>query len=198
MRARGEHRNAEICRLLKAGDWKGMELMFRGYYKELVVWADTFLEDMALAEDVVQELFISLWEKRKHMEWQEFTLSSFLYVSVRNQCYHRLEKRDVLRHTADLQDVQKAFEEYNEKHDQILKNVLNELEQLPPRTRDIMTAVFVDGLKYREVAEKYGISVSTVKTLSGNAIRKLRERLGGDDYAIFLIFSRIKNNFSFH
>lgn len=67
MRVRGEHRDAEICRLLKAGDWKGMELMFRVYYKGLVVWADTFLEDMSLAEDVVQELFISLWEKRKRM-----------------------------------------------------------------------------------------------------------------------------------
>ena len=167
------HPEEEICRLLAADDWRGMELMFRVYYKRLVVWADTFVEDMQLAEDIVQELFITLWEKKRRKTLQSSTLSSFLFVSVRNQCYHRLEKRDVLRHTVDLNEVNTAFEEYNEKHDYIL-------------------AVFVDGLKYREVAEKYHISLSTVKTLLGNAVRKLKEQLGTEGLAVFLFFFRIK------
>ena len=55
-----------------------------------------------------------------------------------------------------------------------------------------MLAVFVDGLKYREVAEKYHISLSTVKTLLGNAVRKLKEQLGTDDLTVFLFLFRIK------
>ena len=153
------HPEEEICRLLAADDWRGMELMFRVYYKRLVVWADTFLEDMQLAEDIVQELFITLWEKKRRRTLQSSTLSSFLFVSVRNQCYHRLEKKDTLRHTVDLKEVNIAFEEYNEKHDYIITRILNEIEKLPPRSQEIMLAVFVDGLKYREVAEKYHISL---------------------------------------
>lgn len=182
----------EICRLWAAGDWRGMELMFRIYYKRLVVWADTFVEDMPLAEDIVQELFIALWEKKNRKDLQSSTLSAFLFVSVRNQCYHRLEKRDVLRHTVDLKEVNSAFEEYNEKHDYILSRILSEIEKLPPRSQEIMLAVFVDGLKYREVAEKYHISLSTVKTLLGNAVRKLKEQLGTDGFAVFLFFFQIK------
>ena len=186
------HPEEEICRLLAADDWRGMELMFRVYYKRLVVWADTFLEDMQLAEDIVQELFITLWEKKRRRTLQSSTLSSFLFVSVRNQCYHRLEKKDTLRHTVDLKEVNIAFEEYNEKHDYIMTRILNEIEKLPPRSQEIMLAVFVDGLKYREVAEKYHISLSTVKTLLGNAVRKLKEQLGTDDLTVFLFLFRIK------
>ena len=186
------HPEEEICRLLAADDWRGMELMFRVYYKRLVVWADTFLEDMQLAEDIVQELFITLWEKKRRRTLQSSTLSSFLFISVRNQCYHRLEKKDTLRHTVDLKEVNIAFEEYNEKHDYIITRILNEIEKLPPRSQEIMLAVFVDGLKYREVAEKYHISLSTVKTLLGNAVRKLKEQLGTDDLTVFLFLFRIK------
>lgn len=187
-----DHPEEEICRRLAADDWRGMELMFRVYYKRLVVWADTFVEDMPLAEDIVQELFITLWEKKRRKELQSSTLSSFLFVSVRNQCYHRLEKRDVLRHTLDLKEVDTAFEEYNEKHDHIITRILNEIEKLPPRSQEIMLAVFVDGLKYREVAEKYHISLSTVKTLLGNAVRKLKKQLGAEGFSIFLFFFRIR------
>lgn len=76
------HPEEEICRLLAADDWRGMELMFRVYYKRLVVWADTFVEDMQLAEDIVQELFITLWEKKRRKTLQSSTLSSFLFVSL--------------------------------------------------------------------------------------------------------------------
>lgn len=186
------HPEEEICRLLAAGDWKGMELMFRIYYKRLVVWADTFVEDMQLAEDIVQELFITLWEKKRKKDLQSSTLFSFLLVSVRNQCYHRLEKKDILRHTQDLKEINIAFEEYNEKHDHIITRILSEIEKLPPRSQEIMLAVFVDGLKYREVAEKYHISLSTVKTLLGNAVRKLKKHLSTEDFTIFLLFCRIK------
>ena len=81
-----------------------------------------------------------------------------------------------------------AFEEYNERHDQIVSRVLEEMALLPERSREIMNCVFLEGLKYREVAERYGISVSTVKTLLGNSVKKLRERLDKELFSGFLFF----------
>ena len=107
-------RDDEICRLLSTGDPKGMDLLFNTYYSRLVVWADTFLKDIQLAEGVVQEFFIALWEKRKQKELTAPFLTSFLYVSVRNRCLNRLEKQDIFHNTTDLQEVHLAFEEYNE------------------------------------------------------------------------------------
>ena len=53
----------EICSLLKVRKIGGMELLFREYYKPLVVWATTFLHDTQRAEDIVQDFFVKLWEK---------------------------------------------------------------------------------------------------------------------------------------
>lgn len=188
-------RDDEICRLLSTGDPKGMDLLFNTYYSRLVVWADTFLKDIQLAEGVVQEFFIALWEKRKQKELTAPFLTSFLYVSVRNRCLNKLEKQDIFHNTTDLQEVYLAFEEYNEKHDRILTQVLQEMENLPPRSRVIMEEVFIHNMKYREVAEKYNVSISTVKTLLGNAVRKLRERLDKEKFAGFLFFFCKKKSF---
>ena len=101
----------------------------------------------------------------------------------------------IFHNTTDLQEVHLAFEEYNEKHDRILTQVLQEMENLPPRSRVIMEEVFIHNMKYREVAEKYNVSISTVKTLLGNAVRKLRERLDKEKFAGFLFFFCKKKSF---
>ena len=73
-------KDQEICDLLNARDQRGMELLFEAYYKSLVSWANTFLNDLGVAEDVVQEFFIALWNQEIHRELKPETLSSFLRV----------------------------------------------------------------------------------------------------------------------
>ncbi len=184
----GRKKDQEICVMLSSMNQKGMELLFDAYYKPLVVWADTFLRDMNLAEDVVQDLFVSIWKDKVYLRFKPETLSSFLHVSVRNRCFKRIEKRDVFRNASVLDHVELVFEEYNERHDQLVSRVLEEMALLPERSREIMNCVFLEGLKYREVAERYGISVSTVKTLLGNSVKKLRERLNKELFSGFLLF----------
>lgn len=174
--------------LLSSGKQKGMELLFDSYYRSLVVWADTFLHDMSLAEDVVQDVFVSIWNGGNYRDFKPETISSFLHVAVRNRCFNRIERRDVFRGAIGIEQVDVIFEEYNDKHDAIVSKVLEEMALLPERSREVMNCVFVEGLKYREVAERYGISISTVKTLLGNSVRKLRERLDDEMYSGFLLF----------
>ena len=170
-----------------------MELLFDVYYKSLVVWADTFLRDMNMAEDVVQDFFLSVWNGKTYQKFEPATLASFLYVSVRNRCLNRLDKQDIFHHAVELDHVDLAFEEYNERHDEIVAKVLEEIALLPDRSREVMNGVFVEGLKYREVAERYGISLSTVKTLLSNSVKKLRERLDDEFFAGFLSPTRYVN-----
>ena len=192
-----QERNREICELLRSRAEKGMERLFDSYYKSLVVWADTFLRDMEAAADVVSEFFAVIWEKKLYLTFRAETLDTFMRVSVRNRCLHLLEKRDVLRDALDLKNVEVAFEEYNAQHDKVVARVLEEVARLPEQTRRVMTAVFVEGLKYREAAERYKISVSTVKTLLGNAVGKLREKFDTDEFRSFLLLfckAREKNS----
>jgi len=183
-----ESKNQKICAMLHAKDEKGMELLFNTYYKVLVVWADVFLRDMNMAEDVVQDFFLHVWNNKIYLKFEPTTLVSFLYVSIRNRCLNRLDKQDIFHSIIELDHVDLAFEEYSERHEEIVSKVLKEISLLSDRSRDIMNGVFVEGLKYREVAERYGISISTVKTLVATSVKKLRERLNDEIVASFLLF----------
>lgn len=185
---RHEMKDRQICDLLNSRDQKGMELLFEGYYKSLVSWANTFLNDLGLAEDIVQEFFIALWNQEIHRELKPETLSSFLRVLVRNRCYNQLGKRDVFSRFVSMERVDCMFEEYDDSRDQIVARIMGEIALLPPRSQEILNYVFVEGLKYQEVADRLGISLSTVKTLLGISVRKLRERMGKERFTEFLFF----------
>lgn len=185
---RHEMKDRQICDLLNSRDQKGMELLFEGYYKSLVSWANTFLNDLGLAEDIVQEFFIALWNQEIHRELKPETLSSFLRVLVRNRCYNQLGKRDIFSRFVSVERVDCMFEEYDDSRDQIVARIMSEIALLPPRSQEILNYVFVEGLKYQEVADRLGISVSTVKTLLGISVRKLRERMGKERFTEFLFF----------
>ena len=180
--------DARICNLLNARDPQGMKLLFQTYYKPLVSYTNTFTRDLQLAEDIVQEFFIALWNGEIQQELIPGTLTSFLRVLVRNRAYNRMTKRDVLSQYVEVDKIDAIFQEYDDSRDQIVNLVLKEVETFPERTREVLTEVFVNGLKYKEVALHLGVSESTVKTLLGNAIRKLRERLNREQFIRFLLF----------
>ena len=180
--------DARICNLLNARDPQGMKLLFQTYYKPLVSYTNTFTRDLQLAEDIVQEFFIALWNGEIQQELIPGTLTSFLRVLVRNRAYNRMTKRDVLSQYVEVDKIDAIFQEYDDSRDQIVNLVLKEVETFPERTREVLTEVFVNRLKYKEVALHLGVSESTVKTLLGNAIRKLRERLNREQFTRFLLF----------
>ena len=85
--------DSTICSLLNQGEEKGMEYLFTRYYKPLVLWAASFLNNIPQSEDLVQDFFIRLWEKRTQTSLQATTFKSFLYTSVRNLAFDRMENK---------------------------------------------------------------------------------------------------------
>lgn len=167
--------DSTICSLLNQGEEKGMEYLFTRYYKPLVLWAGSFLNNIPQSEDLVQDFFIRLWEKRTQTSLQATTFKSFLYTSVRNLAFDRMEKKDPLRHATDLKSSDKAWEEYDTLEEEVLARVKNEIDKLPERSRQIMQCIYLQGLHYKETAAKLGISIATVNTLLVNALKKIRQ-----------------------
>ena len=185
----------KICDLLRSRNKKGLDLLFQVYYTSLVLWANTFLNSLPAAEDLVQEFFITVWKDRFYEKFQAHHLSSFLRIVVKNRALNKLEKRDVLQSVTGLEHIELAWEEYNDRHDRIVSAVQKEILLLPPRSREIMLLVFQQGMKYQEVAKQLNISLSTVKNLVAKSVEKLRERLNDEALIYFFcIFpKRLKN-----
>lgn len=174
----------------KSGTSKGSDIdwLYEQYYNQLVLWADTILKDMDQAEDVVQDLFVRLWEKNLCEALMGEGIKSYLYTSVRNTALRRLKNYAVLETLPDISVVEKVWEDQEQTHQEIIERVLSEIEKLPPRSREILKCVHLKNMKYAEVAEQMGISVATVKTLLVRSIKILRHRVSDSSLLLFLLF----------
>lgn len=169
--------NERIHHLLTARDRKGMQMLFDHYYKPLVLFSNTFLNDLPGAEDLIQEFFIDLWEKKIYGQFNAVTMASYLRSAVRNRSLNRINKRDVLANRVGLEQIEVVWEEYQDRKDQIIKLIADEINRLPAQSREVMACMFSGGMTYKEAAEHLDVSVSTVKTLFGRSVDKLRKRL---------------------
>ncbi len=169
------HINDEyICNLLRHSDSRGLELLYNKYYRPMVVWANTFLGDLLAAEDLVQEFFVVFWERESYKRIAPPGLKGYLFSAVKYAAIKHLEKRDPLRKSSQVGNLIVELIELDDLTEEMLRQIEAEIEKLPPRTREVLKAVYVDGLRYKEVAEKLSISIATVKTLLVNALKRLR------------------------
>ncbi len=178
----------KILVLLKQGDKHGLELLFRHFYRPLVMYALKFLPRQEEAEDVVQEVFIKFWEW-KRFDMIDNYLRSYLYQAVRNRCLNILESRagitmKPMESLLEFSDTETPDDtEWNNR----IEEIYREIDRLPDRTREIFTAIVLNDKRYKEVAEELDISVNTVKTALSRALTTLRSHLSEGAYLIVLL-----------
>lgn len=168
----------------------GIRQLFCRYYRPLVLYAEEYLRDQAAAEDVVQELFVKLWEEDHLLKIANTSLGAYLYSAVRNRCYSYIRQKDVLRGTKELENVDIPVEWVADVDEERIDRVMKEIEKLPDRTRQVVKCVMLRNLKYREAAEELGISINTVKFLLKEGTKRLRDRLTALGADVFFFFLR--------
>lgn len=153
------------------------ELVFNYYYSGLVVYADQIIKNMAVSEDIVQSVFMKLWETREVIEIRSFR--SYFIQCVKNRCIDHIRSQQVKQRVDNRipETINLVMEE-----DLWTKNELNELlensiESLPPRCREIFKMSRFENLKIAEIADQLNISRRTVETQISNALKILRVKL---------------------
>ncbi len=167
--------------------------LYDRFYDELVLWADTILNDMGEAEDLVQDFFVRLWEKKLDEKLEGERVRSYLYVSVRNMAIRKVKDQSRLRWIPDVSVVERVWEEEDGMHDEMIDQVLKALEVLPPRSREVLECVHLKNMKYAEVAESLGISVATVKTLLVRSLKTLRGIVSDTALLLYVLVYKGKN-----
>lgn len=170
-----------------SGDIKAFEVLFNDYYKRLAYFAYQYLEDKDNAEDVVQELFSKLWLNR-HKLSIDTSINAYLYSAVRNACLNQLKHQKIKENYALASETAVMREEFISNKidaDNLSLLIQSCIIDLPPERQRIFLLSREQDLKYKEIAEKLGISVKTVEAQMGKALRFLKERL--KEYLIVLI-----------
>lgn len=170
----------EIFSAIKQSDETAFEKVFRAYYQALCNYAHSFLKDMDEAEEVVQSVFHSFWEKRQALEIR-VSLKSYLYKTVYNHCLNKLKHnkiKDAYKNYNAVQISQNpVFASHLAINNELEKQIKEAIESLPEQCRLIFRLSRFEELKYNEIASQLGISVKTVENQMGKALKILREKL---------------------
>jgi RNA polymerase sigma-70 factor (family 1) len=148
------------------------------YYPALCHFATGLLDDLPAAEEIVTEIFVTLWKKRGDFETPE-NVKAFLYISTRNAClnYVRKVQRDSTMKSGFLHYLSSDHEGFvlNEIiREEVLHEVYTAIETLPYQCRRIFKMCYVEGMSNSEIAERSHLSVHTVKNHKVRAIGLLR------------------------
>ncbi|WP_298731761.1 sigma-70 family RNA polymerase sigma factor [uncultured Chitinophaga sp.] len=168
---------------MKNNQEAGFRALFLKYSMPLRTAAYFRLKDLQLAEDVVQEFFLALWEKRHRINIDR-SVKYFFYQSVRNRCNDVLDKREVYsRKTREYAAAGEAYihpllPEYLQAP--LYKNVSYYMSALPPQASRVFHMIVIENKKKSEVAAQMAVSINTVKSQLTRAISILRKRFGGD------------------
>lgn len=162
--------------------------IYLSFYPKLVRFATVFVLYEEDAENIIQDLFLSLWNKKESLE-NIGNINAFMYMLTKNKCLDYLKHKIVKdKFIASTQTVYKQeaylkmqslaeFDVELASEDRVEEIVSNAVNALPPKCREIFMLSRYEGLKYKEISEKLNISINTVETQMCIAFKKLRTSL---------------------
>jgi RNA polymerase sigma-70 factor (ECF subfamily) len=171
---------------IRQGDSKSFEKLFMAYCQPLITFARRFIRDTSAAENIVQDVFLEIWINRSRLD-PSLKIKSYLYTAVKNQALKQIRHDHVVQRSAkDLKSFDIPIKTPQDELDiKEMNTRFNQaVEELPEKCRIIFSMNRFDQFTYREIAEILGITVKTVETQMGRAMKFLRHRLA-DFLSIF-------------
>ncbi len=160
------------------------EDIFRQYYSPLCNYASKIVHDDVIAEDIVQSLFIQLWENKKLEKVEKKERFLLRAVKFKSIDYLRTKKTNTEVVIEEIEDNQNIGELKEEEIEPLLHYYAS---KLPTKTREVFLLSRKSGLSYKEIAEEQGISVKTVENQMGKALKIMRKLLKEQDYLLLVL-----------
>jgi len=173
-----------VKRLIQ-GDKKTFKKFFENFYPSVCIFAQRYVKDLALAQDIAQESFIIFWEQKERFDNIK-AIKGFIYTVTRNKCLNKIKTENIHQNilnkkiSGDEYFYELILEEetYNSLHQAV--------EKLAPQMQRIIF-LSLAGKKNQEIADLLDISINTVKTHKKNAYKELRVQLAGHEFIILLL-----------
>lgn len=186
-----EDRFAGLLKGIKKGDEAVFSQLYQAYHAPLCLYADRFVNDSAAAEDIVEEAFLKLWERRRSFNTGNH-IRAFLYRSIRNACldFIKIRARTTMRHEQFVaENYQVSDRDYltNIVQTEVLVALQRAIASLPPKASIVIQKSYIEGMTNQEVADEMGISLQTVKNQKNRGLGLLRKRLGKEYFQVLIL-----------
>ncbi len=177
--------DADIADAIALDNEQVFEELFKQWYSPLCRYAAFLLRDGDEAEETVQQVFVSIWERRKKLQVQSF--KSYLYRSVRNAVLNKSQHHQVVERHVDFVQNREANNRADNLYfaSELSARIEQAIQTLPEQCALVFRLSRFESFSYAEIAAHLNISVKTVENHMGKALKRMREEL--KDYLILLI-----------
>ncbi|PCH71466.1 MAG: RNA polymerase sigma-70 factor [Bacteroidales bacterium] len=168
---------------------EAFEELYKLYYADLTVFAQGYVYQQDIAEDLVQETIYQLWETASSQRITK-SIKSYLYASIRNKCLNYLRHLKVedkyRKKEVDAIQFSGVYEMVDD--EELIEKIKLAIEDLPEKCRLTFKMFVLQDMKYKEIAEELNLSINTVKDHMKRAYRFLREYRFNDYFKLVILF----------
>lgn len=179
----------ELVSLLQADDERALYYLYNRYWDKLLVIATRRLDNLEESQELVQDVFISLWNRRRELQLK-YSLATYLSVAIKYQVINRMDKnhRKRLRESATPLEVHytSASPEELMLEKELWARLESTIEQLPEKCRIVYRMSREEGKTHKQIAEDLNISESTVEKHVAKALKSIRSGLSGSGPVAFI------------
>ncbi len=173
---------------LREGDRASFKVLYQEYAPRLFAFSRRYFISDEDAEEIAQEVFLRIWEKRENIDENQ-SFSSYVIQAAKHRIFNGFRKK--VNEQAYLDFVifgsksSESFTEHTVEYRELLEKAENAIKSMPPKRREIFRLSREQGLKNKEISEKLNISIKTVENQMGQALRYLRDQLS--DYQLLIL-----------
>ena len=181
----------DILKRFKEGDVEAFDAIYNNYSKKLFHFALALIKDEDISKDLVQEVFVNLWEKRGQVNLN-LNFDNYIFTIVYNSIRKFFRKKSI--ETKFIDQLSKNSPEIIESVDgiviynELLELATRTIENLPPKRKAVYKLSRQEGLKIKEIADKLNISTRTAENHLAKALKYLKEELSGISLLSLLFF----------
>lgn len=170
----------KLVRKIRKGDQEAFEQLFLEYYEPLCKFAWRYTSSIHVSEELVQDIFLIVWESRKTLDPKK-NIKSFLFQSVRNKALNYINHEELARnYNKEIEWLNPSPARQTHKLDdnsEFVRAVRKAIEGLPEGAQNVYRLSRKEGLTYQEIAEVLDISQKTVESQMSRALKLLRKAL---------------------
>jgi len=172
---------------IKSVDSATFEQLFRDHYDALYRYCQTMVKDQNDTEDIVQSVFMDLWQDRSKLVIHT-SIKAYLYKSVYFKCMNKIKHDKVAsKYSFTVSNTENTTITDTLIMQEIANKITETIESLPEQCRKIFSLSRLDGLRYNEIAEKLNLSPKTIENQMGKALKTMRVALS--EYIQIIVFT---------
>lgn len=177
---------------VRKGNARAFSEFFARYWPPMFLHALRMLRDEDSCQDALQEVFLDFWRRAPELP-EDTCVEAYLYRMIRNRILKIIagekQRAELLDNFMRTSGTLEATADAGIREAELVKIINNELDKMPPRMREVYDLSRNKNLNHREIAERLGISVNTVKVQLNNALQRIKKRIS--IHFLLLYFSHL-------